>query len=237
MRVSHTCCGHDGTRNSGHNARISSCRRAKTLSVVLPARRTREPVHVVIDSTGLKVFGEGEWKVREHGWSKRRSWRTLHLAIDERTDKILAELTTTADVADCECLPALLDSIDEPLGQVSADGAYDTVACHQAIERRQARAAIPPRVNAVVNDTGWWNAREDAVREVLKYGLLDWKRTSGEHRRSLAETMMFRMKAVFGDQLAARTLERQHTETRIRCLALNRMTALGMPHSERVATA
>ena len=133
-------------------------------------------MHVVIDSTGLKIFGEGEWEVRKHGWSKRRTWRKLHLAIDERTGEILAEMTTTADVGDCECLPTLLDGIAEPIAQVSADGAYDTIGCHQAIERRLARVAIPPRENAVVSETGWWNAREDAVRQVLKHGLAHWKR-------------------------------------------------------------
>lgn len=212
-------------------------RRSADLDVPLPRRKVGEGLHVVIDSTGLKVYGEGEWKTRQHGVSKRRTWRKMHLAVDQATGEIVAVITTERSVGDCEKLPELLEAISEPIAQVSADGAYDTVACHQAIEGRAARPAIPPRETAVVRETGEWDARDDAVRRVEEIGLARWKQEVGYHRRSLAETMMFRMKTTFGDRLSGRTLARQQTEVRLRCAALNRMTQLGMPESYPVASA
>jgi IS5 family transposase len=204
-------------------------RRAEGLAVALPRRSTNEPLHVVIDSTGLKIYGEGEWKTRQHGLSKRRTWRKMHLGVDEATGEILAVVTTERDVGDCEVLPQILAAITDPIEQVSADGAYDTIACHQAIAARQARVAIPPRENAVITDIGQWDAREEAVRRIGEIGRAGWKQEVNYHRRSLAETMMFRQKTLFGDRLSSRKMTTQTTEVRIRCAALNRMTHLGMP--------
>ncbi len=206
-------------------------RRQEGLAVALPRRAKDEPLHVVIDSTGLKIYGEGEWKTRQHGVSKRRTWRKMHLGVDEATGEIVAVVTTEQDIGDCEVLPQLLESIAEPITQVSADGAYDTIACHQAIAARQARPAIPPRENAVITDIGQWDAREQAVRRIGEIGRPAWKQEVHYHRRSLAETMMFRQKTIFGSRLSSRTMTTQTTEVRIRCAALNRMTHLGMPQS------
>ncbi|MEP7188939.1 MAG: IS5 family transposase [Roseiflexaceae bacterium] len=206
-------------------------RRAEGLAVALPRRSKNEPLHVVIDSTGLKIYGEGEWKTRQHGVSKRRTWRKMHLGVDEATGEIVAVVTTERDVGDCAVLPQLLEAIPDPMKQVSADGAYDTIACHQAIAARQARPAIPPRENAVITDIGQWDAREDAVRRIDEIGRASWKQEVNYHRRSLAETMMFRQKMIFGDRLSSRKMATQTTEVRIRCAALNRMTHLGMPQS------
>jgi len=167
----------------------------------------------------------------QHGVSKRRTWRKMHLGVDEATGEIVAVVTTERDVGDCEVLPQLLDAITDPMKQVSADGAYDTIACHQAIAARQARPAIPPRENAVITDIGQWDAREDAVRRIEEIGRPAWKQEVYYHRRSLAETMMFRQKTIFGDRLSSRKTATQTTEVRIRCAALNRMTHLGMPES------
>lgn len=212
-------------------------RRGAELDVPLPRRSPGEGLHVVIDSSGLKVYGEGEWKTRQHGVSKRRTWRKMHLAIDEASGEILAVVTTERSVGDCEELPDLLDAISEPIDQVSADGAYDTIRCHQAIAARKARAAIPPRETAVVSETGEWDARDEALRRIEQIGLAAWKVEVGYHRRSLAETMMFRMKTTFGDRLSGRTGARQQTDVRVRCAALNRMTQLGMPESYPVLAA
>jgi Transposase DDE domain len=212
-------------------------RRAENLEVALPRRSKDEPIHVVIDSTGLKIYGEGEWKTRQHGMSKRRTWRKMHLGVDEATGEVLAVVTTERDVGDCEVLPQLLDAITEPIEQVSADGAYDTIGCHQAIARRLARPAIPPRENAVITDIGQWDAREEAVRRIGEIGRAAWKQEVNYHRRSLAETMMFRQKTIFGDRLSSRNSSTQISEVRIRCAALNRMTHLGMPDSYCIAHA
>lgn len=204
-------------------------RRAKTLDVPLPRTERDEPVHLVVDSTGLKVFGEGEWKVRQHGWVKRRTWRKLHLAVDAKTGEILAQVLTSKDVGDHQMLRPLLEQVDDVLSYVSADGAYDTTDCYGAIAAREALPLIPPDSDA--RDWGSQGARDQVVRRVNEIGRKAWKEESGYHQRSLAETAMFRMKTVFGPKLSARTEERQQTEAAVRCRALNRMTSLGMPRT------
>ncbi len=104
-------------------------RRLTKLSVELPVIPKDKGVHVVVDSTGVKVYGEGEWKVRTHGVAKRKTWRKLHLGVDEESGEILAAVVTTNDLADCEVLPDLLEQIDQPIEQVSGDGGYDTKGC------------------------------------------------------------------------------------------------------------
>lgn len=212
-------------------------RRADGLAVALPRRTKDEPLHVVIDLTGLKIYGEGEWKTRQHGVSKRRTWPKMHLGVDEATGEIVAVVTTERDVADCEVLPQILAAIKDEIAQVSADGAYDTIGCHQAIAARQATPAIPPRENAVITDIGQWDAREQAVRRIGEMGRPAWKQEVKYHRRSLAETMMFRQKTIFGDRLSSRKMATQTTEVRIRCAALNRVTHLGMPQSACILNA
>lgn len=214
------------------------CRRQAMLDVSIPRTVSAGARHLVVDSTGLKVFGEGEWKVRQHGYSKRRTWRKLHVAIDEATQEIVATLATTNAVGDGEVLPELLAQVPEPLEQVSADGSYDTRACHAAIAQRQARAAIPPRENArpwITHPDGSVHPRTDILARIDQVGLAQWKKDSGYHRRSLAETAIFRLKTLFGGQLQARRFDAQVAETYIRCAALNTMTRLGMPDSYRVS--
>lgn len=214
------------------------CRRRQSLSVALPQTNRSEPIHVVIDSTGLKIFGEGEWKVRQHGISKRRTWRKLHLAVDEATGQIVAAALTESSVADGAMLPQLLEQVQSPVEQVSADGSYDWKSCYDAIEGRGAKATIPPRKDAVIWQHGNCSApplpRDENLRTIRKQGRRTWKQTSGYHRRSLAETGMFRMKTVFGSALSARLLASQGCEALVRCAALNKMTGLGMPQSYAV---
>lgn len=126
------------------------CRRAQTLQVKLPVIHSGEPLHLVVDSTDAKVYGEGEWKVRQHGYSKRRTWRKAHLALDTNTGYVRAALMTHQDVADGEVLPELLDQIpvDEPIDTIGGDCAYDTQACYAAITARSATPSIPPREGA-----------------------------------------------------------------------------------------
>lgn len=211
------------------------CRRRRTLAVSLPRRVKDEPLHVVVDATGIKVYGEGEWKVRSHGYSKRRTWRKLHLGVDEAGGDIVAAAVTTNDLSDGQRLPELLDQIDAVVGQVSADGAYDTRACYAAIIARTAKAAIPPRRGARIwqhgNAHGPPLARDENLRCIRRMGRKRWKQACGYHRRSLAETTMFRIKTMFGERVRARTFEGQTAELLIRCNALNRMSHLGMPDS------
>lgn len=217
------------------------CRRQKTLQVALPRQRKGQALHVVVDSTGCKIYGEGEWKVRQHGISKRRTWRKLHLAIDEASGQIVGAVLSTNDVADSAALPLLLEQVEEPIKQLSGDGGYDKRACYEALRKRQdeqdrpLQVTIPPRHGARIwqhgNSKAERLARDENLRRVRQVGRRKWKEESSYHRRSLAETAMFRFKTIFGDKVRARVFESQAAEAFIRCAALNKMTDLGMPHS------
>jgi IS5 family transposase len=213
-------------------------RRRASLEVELPPRARTEPIHVVVDSTGIKVFGEGEWKVRRHGYTYRRTWRRLHLGIDEASGEIVAAVVTTNNYTDGQVLPELLDQVEEQIEQVSGDGGYDKRNCYDAIRAREARAAIPPRRNAKIwqhaNSQAERLARDQNLRRIREVGRKAWKQESNYHRRSLAETAIFRLKLIFGDRVAARSFEGQAGQLLIRCATLNRMTQLGMPDSYKV---
>jgi hypothetical protein len=214
------------------------CRRAATVRVTLP-KKAQGPLHLVIDSTGLKVYGEGEWKVRQHGYSRRRTWLKLHLAVDPQTHEIQAAMVSEPGVTDAAMVPPLLEQVANPVESAAADGAYDRQEVYDALGGRSARVLIPPRRDAKVkrhgSSSGPRLARDENLRRIRKLGRSAWKVESGYHERSLVETAMFRMKTIFGDGVSSRTPARQATEAGVRCRALNIMTHQGMPRSERVA--
>ena len=213
-------------------------RRCATLEVSLPRRQPDEPLHVVVDSTGVKVFGEGEWKVRQHGYTKRRIWRKLHIGADEVTGEIVAAVVTTNNVADSQVLAELLEQVEEEIRQVSGDGSYDKRNCYEAIRKRKARAAIPPRRDAKIWQHGNTKQerliRDENLRRIRQVGRKQWRQEVDYHRRSLAEAQMFRLKTIFGERVRARQFAGQATQVLVRCAALNRMTHLGMPDSYAV---
>jgi IS5 family transposase len=213
-------------------------RRRANLETELPRTQRDKPLHVVVDATGFKVFGEGEWKVRQHGYNYRRTWRKLHLGIDETSSEIVAAVVTTSNYNESEVLPDLLDQIEAEIEQVSGDGAYDKRNCYETIRGHQARAAIPPQHNAKIwrhgSTKGERLARDENLRRIRAIGRAAWKKESGYHRRSLAETAMFRLKVIFGDRILARSFAGGAAELLVRCAVLNRMTQLGMPDSYKV---
>jgi transposase len=208
-------------------------RRVSKLEVALPVVPKEGARHVVVDSTGVKVYGEGEWKTRQHGVSKRRTWRKLHLGVDEATGEILAAVVTTNDVHDGEVLNDLLEQIEGEIEQVSTDGAYDHSHCYDEIAERGAKPVIPPRKDAVIWQHGNCKApphpRDENLRYIRKHGRKKWKRDANYHRRSLAETTMFRFKAIFGGNLSSRKFDNQAVELFIKCAALNRMIQIAKP--------
>jgi len=214
-------------------------RRAAELPVALGAWPRSTPLHLVVDASGFKVYGEGEWKVRQHGWSKRRTWRKLHLAVDEATGEIVAAVASEAGVSDDEALPDLLAQVQGAIRQVSADGAYDKRTCYDALAARGATAVMPPRRDAKIwqhgNCQGAPWQRDENLRAIRRLGRRRWKEQAGYHRRSLAETTFFRCKTLFGPAVQARAFPRQATELFLKVAALNRMTHLGMPVSYRLA--
>jgi len=214
-------------------------KRRKTLAVALPHYQAHHRLHLVVDATGFKVFGEGEWKVRQHGWSKHRTWIKLHLGLDAANGEIVAAVGSSRLIHEKAVLSDLLEQVAGEISGVYGDGGYDFMECYVALAQRGARAVIPPRRNAVrqpAHDRRWQarNANLERIHQLSRsraLGRQRWKVESGYHRRSLVETGIFRLKQLLGDKVSSRHFESQANELFIRCAALNRMTSLGMPQS------
>ena len=215
-------------------------KRGKDLKVSLP-KKNSQSLNIVMDSTGLKIYGEGEWKVRMHGASKRRTWRKLHIGANPDDGEIQAVLLTENGVSDDQAVEGLLEQIEQTILDFAADGAYDKRKVYDILNAHspEVNILIPPRKNARIWQHGNSKTerlkRDQNLRAIRKLGRREWKEQSGYHVRSLAETIMFRLKTIFGNDLSTRLMETQTTQALIRCMALNQMTHLGMPQSYRVA--
>jgi hypothetical protein len=215
-------------------------KRGKGLKVNLP-KKTSQTLNIVMDSTGLKIYGEGEWKVRMHGVSKRRTWRKLHVGANPEDGEIQAVLLTENSISDDEAVENLLGQIEQTIVNFAADGAYDKRKVYDSLNAHSpdVNILIPPRKNARIWQHGNSKTerlkRDENLRAIRKHGRQEWKEKSGYHVRSLAETTMFRLKTIFGNELSTRLIETQTTQALIRCMALNKMTHLGMPQSYKVA--
>lgn len=209
----------------------------KTLDVALPKPAGSRPLHLLIDSTGIKVEGEGEWIRRNHGASRKRIWRKIHIGIDADTLDIRAIEVTKSSVGDAPVLPDLLNQIPkgQEIGSITADGAYDTRKCRDAIADRDADAIIPPRRNARFwkLDTPGAIERNEVLRAIKHLGRALWKKWSGYHPRSLVETKMHCIK-LLGEGLMAIDFDRQVTEIKARAVVLNTFTQLGTPTTQRL---
>ncbi|QZN94104.1 IS5 family transposase [Symbiopectobacterium purcellii] len=210
-------------------------KRAKTVKISIKTPTRGEISHLVIDATGLKVFGEGEWKVRQHGAERRRVWRKLHLATDSVTHEIICADLSLSGTTDAQALPGLINQTHRKIREASADGAYDTRYCHDVLLRKRIKPLIPPRRGAQY----WpdrYHERNHAVADQRLSGSNDvWKKKVGYHRRSVAETAIFRFKTLLGDHLSLRDYDAQVGEAMAMVKALNKMTLLGMPNSIRIA--
>jgi hypothetical protein len=223
-------------------------RRHAALAVDLCARKkdkeaesSEEPQHIVLDSTGLKVYGEGEWKQRKHGKSKRRTWRKVHVAVDPKTGEITATTLTENGEHDSSQVEPLLEESEENRGRierVGGDGAYDTWSTYEVIEAHGAQPVIPPQKNARIRQHGNCKApplpRDEAIRFIRRHGRRKWKRESGYHRRSRDESALSRFKRLIGRRLRTRRLAHQKTEVRLGSKILNQMAKLGMPRTVAV---
>ena len=190
---------------------------------------------VIIDSTGLKVFGKDEWHQEKHGVSAKRTWRKLHLAVDEHHQWIAVELTTP-EVGDPSAAPDLLGQIDTEFDQFIADGAYDGDPVSQAVLEKQpnAKVVIPPHKTAIISARGD-TQRDQQIRTIEAHGRMNWQKSTGYHKRNTVELAIRRFKGIFGNTLKARALPQQKMEAWIAKEALNRMTQLGMPISVKIA--
>lgn len=210
----------------------------------LSARRSSvsdRPVQLVVDSTGLKVFGEGEWLEQKHKTKrKRRTWRKLHLGLDLVSGEIVCSDLTTENVGDPTALPDLLDQVDGPVDLFLADGAYDGRSTRDVLAARfgsMIEVTIPPPKTAILSPNAAKDptARDCHIAEIATHGRMAWQKATGYNQRSRGETLMGRWKAVIGPKLKAHNFENQKTEARIGVRVLNRMTGLGRPSFERTA--
>jgi hypothetical protein len=213
-------------------------RRAETLAVPRP-KAGSEPVHLLVDSTGLKLCGPGEWLEEKHGTKRRRAWRVLHLATDADTGRIVASVLTDKDADDGSQVGPLLERIDGAVASVTGDGAYDrddvyaeVAACHP-----EAAVVVPPRANAVPSQAAETapTQRDAHLRCIAERGRLGWQKASGYNWRALVESDISRWKRVVGDGLRFQTDGRQATEVAIAADVLNRMLELGRPEYVRIA--
>ena len=203
------------------------------------ARTASGPVHLLVDSTGVKLSGPGEWLVEKHGTQRRRAWRKLHLAVDAKTGTIVASTLTSKEVDDAAELGPLLDQVEEPLAAVVADGAYDQDRVYDDVAGHSAEAAVvvPPRSTAVLSPSAETDPtqRDRHIQAIAEQGRMGWQKTSGYNARAGAEGAMSRYKRIIGDTLRSHTRPAQEVETRIAVTVLNRMLDLGRPESVRAA--
>ncbi|MFL5134302.1 MAG: IS5 family transposase [Microvirga sp.] len=214
-------------------------RRAEALEVPKPCSRSRGPVHLLVDSTGLQLCGPGEWLIEKHGTRRRRSWRKLHIGMDAETGQILATELTTHDVDDGSQVGPLLDQITGPLASLTGDGAYDQAGVYGTIGKRHpdADVILPPRSTAVPSEmaASTPTQRDRHLQCIAEHGRMGWQKASGYNRRALVEASISRFKRVIGTSLRMRTEPGRATETAIAIRVLNRMLELGRPKSVRIA--
>ncbi len=214
-------------------------RRAETLDVPRPrSSNGAEPVHLLVDSTGLKLCGAGEWLLEKHGTKTRRSWRKLHLGVDADTGQIHAGLLTNHDSDDGAQVGPLLDQVEGPLASFTGDGAYDQDNVTAAIAARHLDATIivPPRSSAVSSDLAETapTQRDQHLQHIAEHGRTAWQKASRYNLRARVETAMSRYKRVIGDGLRSHTDERRATEVNVAVHVLNHMLGLGRPNSVRI---
>lgn len=210
------------------------CRRQAVLDLKLK-HTVKGKIHVVIDGTGLKIYGEGEWKVRQHGYTKHRMWRKLHIGIDVETQEIVMMELTDNKIGENKKLKELLEQYKEGYTRIGGDKGYDSYDCHEQVGSYDAVSAINIQEDAKErrkpSDDEKPLVRDEIVRRIAAIGKGQWKKEVSYHSRSLVETAMFRYKTILGNKMHSRKIENQKVEALIGCNLLNRFVHLGMPES------
>jgi hypothetical protein len=220
-------------------------RRAQTLcKQINRLLRGKNKCHIIFDSTGLKVHGEGEWKMRVHGKSKRRTWRKFHVGIDAETQDILCCELTGNDEGDAEVAERMLNAIPGSIESARGDGAYDCGRFRKKVKEKGGVSIIPPSRDATYKgaSSGWERERDENLAIIAGFGGDEvgrklWKKFTRYHKRSLVETTMYRVKKMFGERLKGRSVGTQQSEAICKCLIINEMNKLGLPQGEWVSNA
>jgi hypothetical protein len=193
---------------------------------------------LIVDSTGLKVCGQGEWHSHKHGEKKGKRWKKLHIGVDTR-GWIVASTVTDSQAQDPSQVPALLSQVDYRLDRFIGDGIFDQAPVYTAVEHHSpgARVIIPPRKDAVLSPiaTTVPTQRDQHLLAIERAGRCAWKRTSGYYAQAYAENVFARLKRTFGDRLRAKREASQEREAALACQLLNRMRALGRPQSSAIS--
>ncbi len=202
------------------------CKRVKALQKKLPKLSFRRASTIIVDASGIKVLGEGEWKVKIHGKGRPRKWIKLHIAIDANSQEIIAEVTTESSSGDGTTFPTLFNQIQHQVKTVIGDGAYDGIEIRRLIKNRRGKALVPPPKHAVCRDEDY--DRDQAVRDIKSLGgdlvaKSIWGKYTGYSRRALVETTFSRYKKMFGERAFSKTHERLTVENRLKCVLLNKM--------------
>jgi Transposase DDE domain len=210
------------------------CRRQKELDLKL-VHNIKGKIHVVIDGSGLKIFGEGEWKVRQHGYIKHRMWRKLHIGIDVKSQQIVMMELTDNKIGENKKFKGLLEQYEEGYSRIGADKGYDSYDCHEEVGKYDAISAIniqdAAKERKKRRDDEPPLVRDEIIRRIAEIGKEAWKEEVEYHSRSLVETGFYRYKTIFGAKMHSRKIENQKTESMICCNILNKFTSLGMPDS------
>lgn len=215
--------------------------RAKKLKCAFKKLSRRHPKDIVFDSSGFKIYGEGEWKVRQHGKQKRRRWKKFHIGICPESHEIIVAEARELEQADCEVAPELIKKSPRSTRRIIGDGAYDTSRCYQSAYERSLQLLTPPRQGAVVSAEGkpWMVPRDEAIAQIIALGnderaIKIWKKFTGYHARSLVETAFSRFKRTFGPKLFSKRIDTQEVELLVKAMAMNQMTNAGMPKGRMV---
>ena len=216
-------------------------RRTKKLQVSRHRRANRYPVTLCVDSTGIKIYGEQEWQEEKYALKARKSWRKLHIAVDENGYIASSELTTH-NISDCATIGTLLEEIDSPIDTVLADGAYDQPSTYKALIAHQnqhgneipIKAVVPPNLGFRAEMPDDSKLRLDNIR-LMEQGRKRWQKHTNYGRRAKAENAIYRYKSIIGNKLKSRTFLNQKTESKVAANILNIMTKLGMPDTKTFA--
>ncbi|MBM3456409.1 MAG: IS5 family transposase [Bacteroidetes bacterium] len=213
-------------------SRIS--RRMKWLNLDYKKLSSHKPTHIAIDSTGVKIYGDGEWHVKIHGESKRKKWKKMTLGVCPKTHEILFTITSDESFGDPTLFKMTMDHLPKSVKDVLMDGAGDSYEMYRLAERERVNLITPPRKGSKYKIGIDRSKRDETVQMIYKMGnneeaLKKWKKLRGYHRRSLVETAISRIKGILGNTLKSRSLINQHHEMLLKSLIINKLNTLGLP--------